>query len=181
MNEERELGEYGAKIKHLRKQRGLTQPQLSGLMGISKQALSAWEQQHNPPSLRMLKLLCEALGCTKEEIYNDAPAPEEENAESGPEGARKQHVRKICRSCGYWQPMTGTAEFACHWGIQHTLPRSACFTPQEESCDGYMPVKESPRKSQVALTARQRRERDKYIKENTSVYWAMRCGNSRVR
>lgn len=174
MNETVNLGEYGAKIKHLRKKRGLTQPQLSGLMGISKQALSAWEQQHNPPSVRMMKILCEVLGCTRDDIYNDDAATEEENAESGPDGFLKQHVRKICRSCAYWRPMSGTAEFACHWGIEHTMPRSACFTPQEDACDGYLPMKESPRKQQVQLTEKQRRERAKHIKDSAGQYWAMK-------
>lgn len=52
----------GAKLKHLRKVRGLTQQQLSEKIGLSRCTLSNYECQRRLPHLNELRLLCDFFG-----------------------------------------------------------------------------------------------------------------------
>ncbi|ABZ83296.1 helix-turn-helix domain protein [Heliomicrobium modesticaldum Ice1] len=42
------MDSIGNRIKHLRKQRGLTQPQLAKLLNVSPQVISNWERGYTP-------------------------------------------------------------------------------------------------------------------------------------
>ena len=54
----------GKRIAHLRKEKGLTQEELAGHMGISPQAVSKWENDQTCPDISALPRLSKLLGVT---------------------------------------------------------------------------------------------------------------------
>ena len=52
----------GAKIKEIRKQKGLTQKQLGDLCGMADSAIRRYENGNANPSLRTLQRLAEGMG-----------------------------------------------------------------------------------------------------------------------
>ena len=59
----------GAGLRLARQARGLSQQQLAGMAGVSRQAVSAVESGHSDPSLRVAIVLARALGMTIEELF----------------------------------------------------------------------------------------------------------------
>jgi putative molybdopterin biosynthesis protein len=66
----------GAKLRFARQARGLSQQQLAGMAGISRQAVSAVESGQSDPSLRVALALAQALGMTVEELFGAETAVE---------------------------------------------------------------------------------------------------------
>lgn len=54
----------GAQIKRLRKANGMSQVELAGKVGVSKQSISNWEGDNIAPSIEMLKKLCGVFSCS---------------------------------------------------------------------------------------------------------------------
>ena len=61
----------GETIKALRLEKGLTQPQLAELVGVSKGMISVWENDINEPKATYLKALANALDVTVDQLLND--------------------------------------------------------------------------------------------------------------
>ena len=61
----------GETIKALRLEKGLTQPQLADLVGVSKVMISVWENDINEPKATYLKALANALDVTVDQLLND--------------------------------------------------------------------------------------------------------------
>lgn len=61
----------GETIKALRLEKGLTQPQLADLVGVSKGMISIWENNINEPKATYLKALANALDVTVDQLLND--------------------------------------------------------------------------------------------------------------
>lgn len=59
----------GARLRVARQARGLSQQQLAGMAGVSRQAVSAVESGQSDPSLRVALTLAQALGMTVEELF----------------------------------------------------------------------------------------------------------------
>ena len=59
----------GARLRLARQARGLSQQQLAGVAGVTRQAVSAVEAGHSDPSLRVALNLAQALGMTVEELF----------------------------------------------------------------------------------------------------------------
>src|SRR5436190_1971177 len=59
----------GARLRLARQARGLSQHQLAGVAGVTRQAVSAVESGHSDPSLRVALGLARALGMTVEELF----------------------------------------------------------------------------------------------------------------
>jgi molybdate-binding protein/DNA-binding XRE family transcriptional regulator len=59
----------GIALRMARQTRGLSQQQLAGMAGITRQAVSAVESGHSDPSLRVALALASALGVTVEELF----------------------------------------------------------------------------------------------------------------
>lgn len=82
----------GAFIAQLRKDKNLTQKQLSEILGVSDKTVSHWEREESAPDISVLPLLADTLGVTVDELLAGekkaiekievtvAPAPKE-NAE----------------------------------------------------------------------------------------------------
>ena len=58
----------GKRIAHLRKEKGLTQEELAGHMGVSPQAVSKWENDQTCPDISALPKLASLLGVTVDEL-----------------------------------------------------------------------------------------------------------------
>lgn len=56
------------KFKQLRIQNGLTQSELAKLLGVTRAAVSKWENGSTIPSTRLIPLLKQVLSCTTEDI-----------------------------------------------------------------------------------------------------------------
>lgn len=59
----------GARLRVARQARGLSQQQLAGMAGVSRQAVSAVESGLSDPSLRVALAVAQALGVTVEELF----------------------------------------------------------------------------------------------------------------
>src|SRR5260370_15278304 len=59
----------GMRLRLARQARGLSQQQLAGVAGVTRQAVSAVESGHSDPSLRVALGLARALGVTVEELF----------------------------------------------------------------------------------------------------------------
>ena len=64
----RNSSQYADNIRALRREAGLTQPQLAEMIGVTKNAISNWEAGTNRPDLDTLPLLCEVLHVTADEL-----------------------------------------------------------------------------------------------------------------
>ena len=58
----------GKRIAHLRKEKGLTQEELAGHMGVSPQAVSKWENDQTCPDISALPKLARLFGVTVDEL-----------------------------------------------------------------------------------------------------------------
>jgi len=54
----------GSRIASIRGYRRLTQEELGGMVGVSKQTMSGWEHDTSKPNANYLRELCRALGCS---------------------------------------------------------------------------------------------------------------------
>jgi putative molybdopterin biosynthesis protein len=59
----------GTRLRLARQARGLSQQQLAGVAGVTRQAVSAVESGHSDPSLRVALGLARALGMTVEDLF----------------------------------------------------------------------------------------------------------------
>lgn len=58
----------GRKIAQLRKEKGMTQLELAGLMGVTDKAVSKWERDLSCPDITTLPRLAEVLGVSVDEL-----------------------------------------------------------------------------------------------------------------
>lgn len=66
----------GKKISELRKQRGLTQDELSEQLGVSAQAVSKWENDISCPDIMLLPQLAQILNVSVDELLSNEPPKE---------------------------------------------------------------------------------------------------------
>lgn len=71
----------GAFLKHLRKEKGITQEQLAEALGVSGRTVSRWETGANMPDLSILIMLAEYYGVEIREILDGERKSERMNAE----------------------------------------------------------------------------------------------------
>ncbi len=60
---------FGDKIRSLRTAKGLTQPQLAGLLGVTKNAVTNWEAGSSRPDLATIPLLCAHLDISADTFF----------------------------------------------------------------------------------------------------------------
>lgn len=134
MNSEDRLA-FGANLKRIRINAGLSQRQLAKLLYMSNQNIYCYEIGERGPTYETLHKLADILKCSVKDLINSATATEicpPEHMTSG------QHIRAICKGCTFWQRVNGTCENACHWGYWHNALRSDHFIPEETECKGFM-------------------------------------------
>lgn len=69
-----DLGTTGARIRFLRKAKGLSQQALARAVFASQPAVSMWENDTWTPSPQSQRLLAEALGSTRSFLFGDEAA-----------------------------------------------------------------------------------------------------------
>ena len=63
----------GVRIKQLRKQAGMTQPELAERIGVHETTIRRWEQERDKgPDVRTVNLLADALNTTPEHLLSEA-------------------------------------------------------------------------------------------------------------
>lgn len=67
----------GNRIASMRGYRRMNQEQLGGMVGVSKQTISNWENDYRKPDADDLRALCHALGCTSDYLLELSEAPNE--------------------------------------------------------------------------------------------------------
>jgi putative molybdopterin biosynthesis protein len=86
------MTQAGVRLRLGRQARGLSQQQLAGMAGVTRQAVSAVESGHSDPSLRVALALARALSVTVEELFGPAepadPVLARPIAPAGAEGSR---------------------------------------------------------------------------------------------
>ena len=71
----------GARIARHRKEKGLTQEALAGLLGVTNQAVSKWEGDICCPDIQLLPPLADALGLSLDALFGrETPEPPKEEA-----------------------------------------------------------------------------------------------------
>ena len=65
----------GAFIAQLRKEKGLTQKQLSEILGVSDKTVSHWEREESAPDISILPILASTLGVTVDELLKGEVNP----------------------------------------------------------------------------------------------------------
>ncbi len=91
---------FGMFLAALRREKGLTQRQLAGMLFVSDKAVSKWERGLSIPDPALLIPLAEALGVTVTELL-------------------------LCRRCPQAQPMTAAAvEQAVQTAITYPSPKA---------------------------------------------------------
>ncbi len=58
----------GNRISKYRKEKGMTQEELAGKLGVSSQAVSKWENDASCPDISLLPELCRILGISTDEL-----------------------------------------------------------------------------------------------------------------
>lgn len=61
------------KLSELRKEKGLTQTQLSAMLDMSVKKMAAWEQCRAEPCIEDICLLADFFGCTTDELLGREP------------------------------------------------------------------------------------------------------------
>ena len=76
----------GNRISKYRKEKGMTQEELAGKLGVSSQAVSKWENDASCPDISLLPELCRILGISTDELLtgntNDVRLVPEEQRKS---------------------------------------------------------------------------------------------------
>ena len=98
----------GALLLRLRREKGMTQLQLSELLHVSPQAVSKWERGNGLPDVSLLSRLTEIFGVSMERFLQGDLAP------SAPEaGNMKQLKFYVCPGCGGIFTASGGGEIHC--------------------------------------------------------------------
>ena len=64
------MDNLGKRIKELRIEKGLTQPQLAQLIGVSNGIISIWENDINEPKATYIKRLAETFNVSADFLLN---------------------------------------------------------------------------------------------------------------
>lgn len=69
------MNSYMTSMRRRRKAAGLTTEELGRRVGVSAQAVGAWERGTALPSADRLPEIARALGCRIDDLYEDEPGP----------------------------------------------------------------------------------------------------------
>ena len=99
--------EFSSQLVRCRKQKGLSQEELAGRLGVSRQAVSKWETGEALPDLQKAFLLSEALGVGLDQLCKgsaEAEPPQQEKAAAarGRCSLRTLLACLLCFAAGIW-------------------------------------------------------------------------------
>lgn len=103
-----DLSKTGKLIKELRREKGLTQKELSQELGISPKTVSKWETGHGFPDIGMISNLSEILGVDISKLL------EGKMPEIKPDAGNVKNTKfYVCQKCGNMLTSLGFAEIVC--------------------------------------------------------------------
>ena len=70
------MDDYGLALKNLRKHFGVTQSALADKIGVSKHAISKWENGVNQPDLQTVRSICSVFNISTEDFFRIASGEE---------------------------------------------------------------------------------------------------------
>jgi transcriptional regulator with XRE-family HTH domain len=72
-------GGFGARVKELRKRKGVTQVELAKSLGVTQRGISYYENETDNPSMEIIEKIAKALGVSKRLLveYDEQPLPDE--------------------------------------------------------------------------------------------------------
>ncbi|MDE6585841.1 MAG: helix-turn-helix domain-containing protein [Clostridia bacterium] len=65
------MNDLGTRIRELRIERGLTQPQLAKMVGVTNAVISFWENNVNEPKASYVKKLAKSLNVTTDYLLGN--------------------------------------------------------------------------------------------------------------
>lgn len=87
----KEAPEFGRRLASIRKERGLTQPQLADLVDMSSKAIDYYERRAKNPSFDFVQKVSDALGLSPDELMGvEAP-----KGKSGPPPKLQKQLEQI--------------------------------------------------------------------------------------
>ena len=111
----------GALIRALRREKGLTQRQLAGMIQVSDKAVSKWERGQGCPDVSLVGKLSGVLEVSTEELLSG-----ELTCNEFANGNMKKTMFYVCPSCGHLTMCTGKAAvFCCGRRLQALTPVKA--------------------------------------------------------
>lgn len=124
----------GALIRRLRMEKGLTQRELAGRMGVSDKAVSKWERGMGCPDVSLLTAVSQVLGVGLDSML-EGGLPQ-----SPCQGGNMKRIRfYVCPECGNVITATGEAVISCCGRRLEAMQAAPCdesHTPQIEEMDG---------------------------------------------
>ncbi len=72
-------GGFGARVKELRKRKGITQVELAKALGVTQRGISYYENEADNPSMEIIEKIARALAVSKRLLveYDEQPLPDE--------------------------------------------------------------------------------------------------------
>lgn len=111
----------GKIIRKLRLEKGLTQKELSHMLGVEAKTVSKWETGMGFPDVSLIPPLSKALGAQSEVFFSGDMTPSHENAESG-------FKFYACPSCGSFYFGSGNASLTCcHKALLPLSPKMCSY------------------------------------------------------
>jgi transcriptional regulator with XRE-family HTH domain len=72
-------GGFGARVRELRKRKGITQVELAKALGVTQRGISYYENEADNPSMEIIEKIARALAVSKRLLveYDEQPLPDE--------------------------------------------------------------------------------------------------------
>lgn len=103
-HERGEIMSIGQKLTDLRKSKHLSQEEVAGLLGVTRQTISKWETDQSTPDFDKIIPICELYGLSADELLGNINSKETEekkgNVEYSEEKEHKNILRKRKKSIG---------------------------------------------------------------------------------
>ena len=91
---------FGAKLKHARQEKGLTQMQLADLIGVSKSTLANYETDNREPDMYKIKKILSVLDISSDYLLGV-------EKQSSPSKDEEENVDEIAKALYEWLIHTG--------------------------------------------------------------------------
>ena len=113
---------YGAKIAALRAKKNMTQAQLGGMLNVTSQAVSKWENGLSEPDLETIKKICDIFEISVNDFFETKPKTDEVAVAAPAQPATEPKiVYAYCEKCK--KPLYSTEEYVVKrdGAIQHVF------------------------------------------------------------
>lgn len=107
----------GTKIAELRRAKTMTQEELAGIIGVSSQSISKWENNVTMPDILLLPLIADTFGITIDGLFRDAPPADTHwlRFDEVPEAAHTAIVRSMAEAFKRCEEEVCTEEKVSGW------------------------------------------------------------------